>query len=188
MQRIVQFNWGRNWKQRVEPHLKLLPVELSVQTGMELFDPCWKWEDGPHSIGCGGGNYQVVRKYKLSWYQPWARCHWISFFACAIGVLNYPDLDWDFISSDRHTVPVGSRDGEIKVVMDILNFKTMTAEESIAVAKGTPSYVFDPEADWRMHFAFFRQVYVPGLRELAPKRRGCGKAPAKRAEDKALLA
>ena len=53
----------------------------------------------------------------------------------AIGVLNHPSLDWRFVSGDLHTVPVGyGPDGDPQVVMDILLFERMSAEESIAHA------------------------------------------------------
>ena len=135
---------------------------------MMLFDSAWTWMDGPHAIGRGRWNGQRVTKNKLSWYQPWGRCHWISFFLCAIGVLNYAELDWHFISGHCHTVPVGSWNGEHRVVMDILNFKCMTAKESINLAQH-----FIPErpelegSDWKELFGFYIENVVPKLRELA---------------------
>lgn len=54
----------------------------------------------------------------------------------AIGVLNYPELDWQFVSGDRHSVPVGyDANGNPRVVMDILLFAFHDAEKSIALAK-----------------------------------------------------
>lgn len=160
---MIQFNWSRHWKKKVEPYLGLLLVRHSVEMGMKLFDPKWTWHDGPHAIGRGWLNGQRVVKNKLSWYQPWGRCHWISFFACAIGVLNYPELDWQFISGKCHTVPVGSRGGEYRVVMDILNFKQMTAERSIAHAS-IPDC--DREPNWERAFALYLETVVPALRKL----------------------
>ena len=170
MGRIVQFDWSRHWKRKVEPYLGMPPVRASVETGMRLFDRRWSWEDGPHAIGRGGLNGQRVRKHKLSWYQPWGRCHWISFFACAVGVINYPDLEWQFTSGHCHTVPVGSRDGHHRVVMDILNFKGMTAEESIAHARLVPPGTEPGPSGWERLFALYVQKCVPALRELAPER------------------
>src|SRR5262245_12637423 len=92
MSNVIQFDWRQHWKERVEPHLGLPLVRRSVEVGMKLYDPAWTWEDGPHAIGRGRCNGQRVVRGKLSWYQPWGRCHWISFCACAIGVLNYPEL------------------------------------------------------------------------------------------------
>src|SRR5262249_2122005 len=112
MSKITQFNWRRSWRKRVEPHLEQPLVRKSVDIGMTMYDMSWTENDGPHSIGDGRRLGQRVVKGELSWYQPWGRCHWISFFACAIGVLNYPELDWHFISGDCHTVPVGSWNGE----------------------------------------------------------------------------
>ena len=104
--KIVQFDWSRHWKKRVEPYLDLPLARAAIEMGMKLYDPNWTWEDSPHAIGRGALNGQRGVKGKLSWYQPWGRCHWIAFFACAIGVLNSPDLDWEFVSGDRHTVAV----------------------------------------------------------------------------------
>jgi hypothetical protein len=57
----------------------------------------------------------------------------------AIGVLNYPDLDWRFVGGDLHTVPVGyGPDGKPKVVMDILLFDQMTGAQSIAFTTRKP--------------------------------------------------
>jgi hypothetical protein len=76
--KLIQFNWSRHWKRKVEPYLDQPLVRASVELGMKLYDPEWTWEDGPHAIGRGGWNGQRVVKGKLSWYQPWHRCHWIS--------------------------------------------------------------------------------------------------------------
>lgn len=162
--KIVQFDWSRHWKKKVEPYLDLPLVRLSVEMGMRLYDRNWTWEDGPHAIGRGALNGQRVIKHKLSWYQPWGRCHWISFFACAIGVLNHPELDWQFVSGKCHTVAVGSRGGEYRVVMDILNFKDMTAEASIAHAS-----ILDQDRDpnWERAFTLYLEGIVPLLRKLA---------------------
>jgi hypothetical protein len=166
--KITQFDWSRNWKKRVEPHLDKPLVRFSVETGMKTYDRTWTWEDGPHAVGRGRWNGQRVTKNKLSWYQPWGRCHWIAFFSCAIGVLNYPELDWHFISGHCHTVPVGSWKGENTVVMDILNFKMMNAEESIAHAQFVPPHVSEPdESGWKEWFNIYIEKFVPKLRELA---------------------
>jgi hypothetical protein len=113
-------------------------------------------------------NGQRVEKNKLSWYQPWGRCHWISFFACAIGVLNYPELDWDFLTGHCHTVAVGNRRGEHRVVMDILNFKRMTAEGSIAFTRFVPANTQESDLEgWPEAFANYIQNVVPMLRRHA---------------------
>ena len=168
MRKISQFDWSRNWKKKVEPHVNVPLVRLSVEMNMKDLDPTWTWEDGPHAVGRGRLNGQRVTKNKLSWYQPWGRCHWISFFACAIGVLNYPELDWHFISGQCHTVPVGSWNGKHKVVMDILNFRIITAEESIALAQRIIPYRPDLEGrGWKELFDMYVESVVPKLRQLA---------------------
>ena len=169
--KIIQFEWGRRWKTDVEPYLDLPLVRTSVEIGMLVYDVNWTWDDGPHAIGRGQWNGQRVVPGKLSWYQPWGRCHWISFFACAIGVMNYPELDWRFINGPCHTVVVGSRGGKDHVVMDILFFKRMTAAESIARAQYVPPRIpkVDPDVDaiWKMVFSSYIECLVPELREIA---------------------
>jgi len=168
MSNVIQFDWRQHWKERVEPHLGLPLVRSSVEVGMKLYDPAWTWEDGPHAIGRGRCSGQRVVRGKLSWYQPWGRCHWIAFFSCAVGVLNYPDLDWHFINGDCHTVPVGSRGGEHAVVMDILNFRRMTAEESIAHARRMlPGPADGVGQAWAESYASYVEWFVPKLRQLA---------------------
>lgn len=164
---IIQFNWRRHWRTKVEPYLDLPLVRGSVECAMKSYDRNWTWDDVPHAIGRGWLNGQRVVKGKLSWYQPWGRCHSISFFACAIGVLNYSDLDWQFVSGLCHTVPVGSQAGVDRVVMDILNFERMTAEESIALAQRTGPGAEGDAASWSKVFTWYLDKVVPRLRELA---------------------
>src|SRR5262245_42506560 len=119
--RPIQFNWRRQWSKRVEPYLKEETVQFCLELGMQMLNKEWKRGDAPYLLGRLGDN-KVVNG-KLGWYQPLGRCHHIAFFSLAIGVLNYPDLEWRFISGDRHTVPVGyDQDGNPRVVMDILLF------------------------------------------------------------------
>ncbi|MFO0800195.1 MAG: hypothetical protein U0804_22235 [Gemmataceae bacterium] len=166
--RVVQFDWSRRWKRDVVPHLNLSLVRASVEMGMKMYDPDWTWDDGPHAIGRGRWNGQRVFENKLSWYQPWGRCHWIGFFACAVGVLNYPDLDWQFVCGHCHTVPVGSRGGRPGVVMDILNFKGMTAEESLAHARYVPpGQAAEAAPGWAKLFGYYVTEFVPVLRKMA---------------------
>jgi hypothetical protein len=75
-------------------------------------------------------------KGKLSWYQPVGRCHWIAFFSCAVGAVVYPHLRWDIVTGDLHTVAVGyDAAGDAAVVMDILLFDRISAEESLRLAR-----------------------------------------------------
>ena len=128
----IQFNWRRHWGKKVAPYLQEELVQFSLNFGMTLIDGTWKPGDAPCDYGSVRLN-RVIIKDKLSWYQPLNRCHNIAFFSMAIGVLNYPDLEWRFLSGDLHTVPVGyGPDGERRVVMDILLFDYFTAEQSIA--------------------------------------------------------
>lgn len=127
----VQFNWRRHWKKKVEPHLRLPIVQGALDLGMKLLHPGWKSGDPPHALG-GWVPIKRIVKGKLSWYQPVGRCHWIVFFSYVIGLLNYPGLRWDIATGDRHTVAVGyDADNDPEVVMDILLFDDITAEESL---------------------------------------------------------
>lgn len=134
MSKLIQFNWRRHWRRKVEPHLNKDMVQRCLDFGMRLLDPTWKRGNAPYLLG--GIGFRRIIKGKLSWYQPLGRCHWISFFSMAIGAINYPDLRWKMMSGDLHTVPVGyDKSDDARVVMDILLFDSMTAEQSIAYAQ-----------------------------------------------------
>lgn len=97
-----------------------------------MVDPKWAPGDPPYRLG---DEPRRARKGTLEWYQPRRLCHAIAYFAMAIGVINYPKLRWKFLSGLCHTVPVGyDESGQPRVVMDILLFDDMTAEESIRFA------------------------------------------------------
>ena len=147
------------------PHLHKELVQGSLDLGMRLLDPHWRRGDPPYLLG--REPWRRATPGKLSWYRPWGCCHWIAFFSMAIGVLNYPRLDWRFVSGDLHTVPVGyGPDGKPAVVMDILLFEGMTAEQSLALAtqkvNGAPA-----AGGWDQGFQMFTSTLVPALRALA---------------------
>jgi hypothetical protein len=172
----IQFNWRRNWSKKVAPYLNEEFVQGSLDMGMTQLDPNWQRGDAPCSLGAIGFNRIV--KGKLSWYQPLNRCHHISFFSMAIGVLNYPDLDWRFISGDRHTVPVGyDAEGNPRVVMDILLFDFHSAEQSISLAQEDFPKL-KPTAkereSWDKFFAKFIDVMVQAIRLRAKELRTGG--------------
>lgn len=136
---MKQFNWSRNWK-KVEPHLNDPDVRFALHLGLKILNPYYEPGQPPWEEGRGPLNGQRAIKNKLSWYQPWGRCHWIAPFAWAIGQKIYPNLKWGFLTGDLHTVAVGLENDEIEIVMDILLFKGRTAEDSIAQVKERPVY------------------------------------------------
>ena len=190
----IQFNWRRNWSKKVAPYLNEEFVQGSLDMGMTQLDPHWQRGDAPCSLGAigftqivqsgdapnnrGAIRFKRIVKSKLSWYQALNRCHHISFFSMAIGVLNYPDLDWRFISGDRHTVPVGyDAEGNPRVVMDILLFDSHTAEQSIALAQEDFPKL-KPGAkereSWDKFFVKFIDVMVQAIRLRAKELRKGG--------------
>jgi hypothetical protein len=164
---VVQFNWRRHWPKKVAPHLDKELVQASLDLGMTLLDPQWRRGDPPYLLGREPGRRAIPGR--LSWYQPSGCCHWIAFFSMAIGVLNYLRLDWRFVSGDLHTVPVGcGADGKPAVVMDILLFEGMSAEQSLALAtekvNGAPA-----AGGWQEGFKMFTKTMVPALRAVTGK-------------------
>jgi hypothetical protein len=150
--------------ERGAPHLheELVPVSLDV--GMKMLDPHWQRGDPPYLLGREPLHESRVIAGKLAWYQAWRRCHWIAFFAMATGVLNYPRLDWRFVSGDPHTVPVGYElDGQAAVVMDILQFDSFTAEESLAQAQKKLDNARGREG-WEQLYQELVNLIVPALR------------------------
>ena len=162
MTRIRQFNWRRHWKKKVEPILAKVAVQCSLDMGMQLLESDWKRGDAPYQLG--REPYRRVVEGKLSWYRPLGRCHWISFFAMAIGVINYPKLKWRMVSGDLHTVPVGYRaNDEPRIVMDILFFDRHTAEWSIARCRKRTDT--DTNRNWDIAFRTFEEQFVPVILE-----------------------
>lgn len=149
---VIQFNWRRNWKKLVVPHLMNEQVQAALDAGMSAYDPSWKRGDAPWEYGKSTLSPDGVEG-KLSWYQPAGRCHYIAPFSCVIGAIIYPELSWSILTNNRHSVAVGYwPNGEPKVVMDILNFSWMTAEQSIEFA--------DPSIPDEQYFALLRQQLI----------------------------
>lgn len=163
----TQFNWRRHWSRKVAPHLEKEDVQISLDLGMMMLDRTWQRGDPPYLLGAMPFLWSRAVPGKLSWYRPFGRCHFIAFFSMAIGVLNYPHLDWQFVSGPLHTVPAGfAADGQPKVVMDILLFDELTAEESIGHA--TNKVAGAPEGKgWDKVFSAFVNMTVPSLRASA---------------------
>jgi hypothetical protein len=161
MSGIIQFDWRRHWKTKVEPHLGNRLVQACLDFGMSQLDRTWKRGDAPYLLGAVGDGR--ITKGTLSWYQPLHRCHWISFFSMAIGVINYPDLRWKMLSGDIHTVPVGhDANGAAQVVKDILLFDSMTAEQSMA--RAMIMRYGEPHPQWETAFEIMEKQIVPKLR------------------------
>jgi hypothetical protein len=157
-------------KTKVAPHLDHELVQASLALGMTMLDPNWQRGDPPFVRGAIPSHRTRVVPGKLSWYQVWNRRHWIAFFSMAIGVLNYPELDWRFVSGGLHTAPVGYEpDGSPKVVVDISLFDSRTAQESIELARkpldGAPT-----QEGWEEVLAAFVEAMLPRLRATASEK------------------
>ena len=83
--------------------------------------------------------------------------------------MNYPDLDWQFLSGDLHTVSVGFDTGTPVMVMDILLFDTLTATESVELTQEKPACEVDPvgAAQFMQLCSFFVRHKVPAIRKVA---------------------
>ena len=154
----IQFDWRKHWDKKVKPHLHNPLVEFALDLGLNMAEPTWNPGDPPYQAGRDWP--QRPKEGKLSWYQPFGKCHGISFFAMVIGVINFPELDWKFVSGRFHTVVVGyDHGGHAQVVMDILWFDESTAEESIEFAQ------MQEHAAWQRTFAFFETDVAAAVRE-----------------------
>jgi hypothetical protein len=128
-----QFDFGRNWKNRIRPLLDKPVVRNALDVGMKLQHNRYAPGDPPWQHGRGPWNGQKAKKGCLSWYQPWGSGHSIAPFSWAIGKELYPDLHWGFITSNSYTIAVGYADDWKKPewVLDILHFRSNTAQQSI---------------------------------------------------------
>ena len=139
-----------------------------------MVEPTWKPGDPPYRLGDDGPSR--AKKGTLAWYQPSRQCHAIAFFAMAIGVINYPKLRWKFVSGRCHTVPVGyDENGQARVVMDILLFEDMTAEESIRFA------LLRKDSAGRKLFSGFATKVVPAIRETLASKAPVSDEPCRQA-------
>ena len=139
-----QFDFGRRWKHDISPLLCDCDVECCLTLGLKLFDPSFENGSPPWLVGRGPLNGQKAKEGCLSWYQPWGRCHYIAPFSWALGMRLYPSLKWGFLSGKFHTVVIGYEEcpNEYEWVLDILQFKERTADDSVSFVKST---------EWTMH-------------------------------------
>ena len=169
----TQFDWRKHWEKKVKPHLNHPCVQFSLNFGMHLVDPKWAPGDAPYRLG---DEPRRAKEGTLAWYQPSRQCHGIAFFAMAIGVINYPKLRWKFVSGRCHTVPVGyDENGQARVVMDILLFEDMTADESIRFA------LLKKHSADRMLFTGFATKVVPAIRKTLASKEPASYEPCRQA-------
>ena len=159
-----QFDFGRRWKKHIRPLLDHPDVVTALTGGLMLGDPNYREGDPPWECGRGPLNGQKAKARCLSWYQPLGMCHYIAPFCWKLGTLLFPEREWGFITSERHTVAIGYAGDweEPEWVMDILLFKKMTAAQSLALAKSerwrfyrsfagyAASFCTDPEYAYEM--------------------------------------
>jgi hypothetical protein len=146
-----------------------MTVVRALTFGMKLLDINYEVGDPPWRFGRGPWNGQRARQGCLSWYQPWGRCHYIAPFCWALGKKLYAELEWGFIAGKYHTVVVGWLGDwqEPEWVMDILNFRNMTVDESLelatckkwsfhpSLARYAASFCSDPESAFEVYCEHF---------------------------------
>jgi hypothetical protein len=142
---IKQVNFQRLWP-RISQWLNERDVTMALHFGLMCQNQHYEIGNPPWLEGRGPLNGQRARCGKLSWFQPWGRCHAIAPFARAICKRLYPGHVWGFLTSDIHTVVVGlDTEDRIKRVGDILLFKELSAKESLAMVNRAPSSLcFNP--------------------------------------------
>ena len=176
----IQFDFAANWDTLVRPHLNDPDVQDALDEGMQdYYDTIyayhtngkpkkriegekriWKRGDPPCNLAkLVYSSDELPSSEELAWYQPWGGCHFIAPFVLALGKKIYPHLNWELMSSDRHTIAIGCspwtykgkeykdvedipcdnfRIGDVKcqiiVLMDILNFNEISASQSLDFA------------------------------------------------------
>jgi hypothetical protein len=102
----------------------------------------------------------------------------------AIGAANHPDLTWRFVSGGYHTIPVGyDKDGKPRVVMDILLFDQITAQQSITLAE-TRRQPAGP--NWDSSFRWFEEHVVAAVRTSVQYPIGCKNESREAAQIRAM--
>jgi len=136
----VVFDFYSNWDSLVKPYLFEPYVRDSLNIGMEdlelyykddgILSKNYKWypTKAPYTMSQSDMIYRKAPKlHSLNWYSPLQCCHWIAPFSLALGELIYPELEWKYRHSRRHTIAIGYEKNmsnvEIPVVIfDILNY------------------------------------------------------------------
>jgi hypothetical protein len=148
-----------------------------------LRHPCWRIVSAESSAILSSSilNTIVTRSIGLALIGPFAsilpadevfgtHSHYIAYFSMSIGIMNYPDLGWRFLTGDLHTVPVGfDGGGQPRMVMDILLFDRMTATESIELTQKEAVCEIDQvgKDQFRMLNALFIENMVPAIVAVA---------------------
>jgi len=154
---IQQFNFARQWTKKIAPLLADRDVIDALNFGMTLYDDNYREGHPPYNIGSIPSWGRRPRKGRLSWYQPWNRCHFIAPFCWALGMKLYPDRKWGFISGEKHSVAIGwwNQWKQPDILMDILLFREYTAQQSLDFAK-SGNWKFYPDLS-RYGASFFPQ-------------------------------
>jgi hypothetical protein len=142
------FNFRKNWH-KVKPYLFDKDVQDALNEGMfemmenEIenfkeqnikYDPNnFIWIPGSAPYLYTTSSYWCDRRkpkpYSVGWYQCIHACYWLSPFCCALGEKIYPELDWQILENNRHSIAVGFKDCWSYMVFDILNFETLALED-----------------------------------------------------------
>lgn len=150
--RITQFDWSRHWSKKVVQYLQDKAVRRALCSGLKRYDSNYKDGVPPFILGSIPCDERRVIEGRVSWYQPYGRCHYIAPFARAIGEKLYPQYRWGFLTSEKHTIAIGMDGQEIRIVMDILLFRQYSAEDSISFVK--------EDASWKMCFTI-KELFQP---------------------------
>src|SRR6185295_15084018 len=86
--KVRQLSFSRLWP-KIVPYLGNLDVRCALEFGLFTENKNYLPGDPPWLEGRGPINGQRAKPGKLSWYQPWGRCHSIAPFAWAISKKLY---------------------------------------------------------------------------------------------------
>jgi len=145
-----QLEFGAKWPHIRQTILQCPDVQAALFFGMWHQHNEYLWNHPPYRLGIIRQDRPEPKPHELSWYQPFGKCHSIVPFAWAIDRHLYQLLDWAFMTSDRHSIAIGSTGDEMAMVADILCFDIQSAEESIRYTEELPySVVTARKAIWR---------------------------------------
>ena len=145
------FNFRRHWEKKCRPHLFKPIVVSALEYGMH--DIQYNWIMGYEKKGLTSDSvprWDVVKQpwkmsywpikgkppkpHSISWYRPFGFCWGIAPFCKELGRCIYPELEWDIMIGDKHTVAVGFKDDKPYMIFDILNFDKKSAWEILDLA------------------------------------------------------
>jgi len=147
----------KRWKIRYNPQrgpwsycrLNHWYVEIGCKVNEAILRGEFKWklpgngESAASAIKKWAAYGRFYRRFEpqpdtFEWYQFFGASPALVPWQLVLGKSVFPNLAWSPVTSSRHSFAGGFCDGDLRIISDILNFKTKSAAQLLAFVKGKP--------------------------------------------------